>query len=115
MSGPIANAIRRIEDHIGDERYWTKFNRRLWIDTNLYAHCLIGAVEEVVRGTTLSGDWRGYEAFRVLIDQLAIDFSADEYGCGFSACSFNDKDATTHADVMLFLSAALDVAEAEGW
>lgn len=105
---PIADAIRRIEDRIGDERYWTKFDI---VDVHGRS-CLVGAAADVERARRRSGvPMAGL--FRFLND-IAADFTADAAGLGFRAMEFNDDFRTTHADVMLFLATALDVAEAEG-
>ncbi len=95
---PIADAIRRIEDRIGDEAYWSQ--GRAWRPGG--RACLAAAAGEVV---PLDAD---APTFALLRSVLAA------YAGNPSLSAFNDDSATTHADVMLFLATALDVAEAEG-
>lgn len=95
---PIADAIRRIEDRIGDERYWCK--RRFHDGTKA---CISGAV--------------GDEFPNLRRRDEIIDFLAEIASAWRSAdwvYPSHVNDTSTHADVMLFLATALDVAEAEG-
>jgi hypothetical protein len=106
MSTPIADAIRRIEDAIGDERYWTKGEYHHGI-----RRCLSGAVFDLFPDYPLPDPERTtlrHAIFRHLNSCLT------DYSGHITVERFNDANATTHADVMLFLSTALDVAEAEG-
>lgn len=113
---PIADAIRAIEDRIGDERYWTKHSRAYRRDDGTFIHCLLGAAGRATGAIPggAANEWVRYATTRAFLESVVCEFTADPDGFGLPVISFNDEDATTHADVMLFLATALDVAEAEG-
>lgn len=97
MRGPIETALRAIEDRIGLPEMWKKgaFGYRDG------PNCIIGGAMYVETSRPV------FLALRRFMDEVA---SADQsYAMGF-----NDSPRTTHADVMLFLSTCIDVAEAEG-
>ncbi len=94
---PIADAIRRIEDGIGDERYWCqgRFTEAL---PGGEAVCLSWAVAEESQSSCLPVGPFVREVLNAYHDESSIP-------------RFNDR--STHEEVMLFLATCLDVAEAE--
>ena len=90
MSGPLADAIRRIEDRIGDERYWCRGRSYQGEQA-----CVIGAASEVE-------SWDAVD----LLYEVANDTT------GLPVVTVNDH--LGHEAVMLLLATALDIAEAEG-
>lgn len=96
--GPVADLLRRAEDRIGDPAWWCKGQMGRGDGSN----CLHGA---------LYYEGRGYayiDAVRLLHDVLSADYD------WWTLAEFNDRESTTHNDVMMVLATALDIAEAEG-
>ena len=104
----IADNIRAIQDRIGDPKFWAKgTDARPLVNWSEYAYCLNGACKAVTKGR-YGTDYRELSDF---LDPLVRDYLGAPH---YNIVRFNDDPKTAHADVMLFLDTALDVAEAEG-
>lgn len=93
---PIANTIRALQARLGRPEWWTKgeFHRG-------EAACLEGAIRDVKAPL---GVWD-------FIEEVAQSWASNDYA---SVTGFNDWYIHDHDELLLFLDAALDVAEAEG-
>lgn len=98
---PVADAIRAMQDRLGRPEWWCQGT----LHKGVVAACIRGAQFDV---TT---DIDELEELSAVLNDVVEGWTGDEFE---TVSGFNDALTTTHDDILLFLDAALDVAEAEG-
>jgi hypothetical protein len=105
----VVTALLKLEDMLADPLYWTTrtYSRALPTTDSYhhYAFCLSGAINRLNIPNRVRND------LHYLMDDVLAGWNSSRFG---SIPNFNDHSCTTHADLMMVLATALDIAEQEG-